>query len=136
MRNNIPFAPKWGATGAVPAINPVGLEAGIFPPHHLAHARLLIMHMTMTVNGQAVVEILAEAGDGPAPAMVAVCGSKNVGKSTFARLLVNSLLNAHPHVAFLDIDCGQPEFTCPGKSARMFNFLWMLVLFMCVCTAC
>ena len=75
------------------------------------------MHFDSIVNRQAVVEILAEAGEGPGPAMVAVCGSKNVGKSTFARLLVNSLLNAHPRVTFLDIDCGQPEFTCPGMSA-------------------
>lgn len=45
---------------------------------------------------------------------VAVTGSKGVGKSTLARLLVNSLLEACPVVAFLDTDCGQSELTVPG----------------------
>jgi hypothetical protein len=47
------------------------------------------------------------------PLVVAVCGSKGVGKSTFARLLVNTLLNTCPAVGYLDSDCGQPEFTTP-----------------------
>lgn len=46
--------------------------------------------------------------------VIAVCGPKKVGKSTFARLLVNSLLSCHPCVTYLDTDCGQPEFTAPG----------------------
>lgn len=46
----------------------------------------------------------------------AICGAKGVGKSTFARLLVNSLLNQHASVAFLDADCGQPELTVPGQA--------------------
>ena len=45
---------------------------------------------------------------------VAVAGSKGTGKSTLARLLVNSLLNVTPVVAFLDTDCGQAELTVPG----------------------
>ena len=49
-----------------------------------------------------------------APLRVAVCGAKAVGKSSFLRLLVNKLLNTHPCVAYLDTDCGQPEFTVPG----------------------
>jgi len=46
---------------------------------------------------------------------VAVVGSKGVGKSTLARLLVNSLLEVSPVVAFLDTDCGQSELTVPGQ---------------------
>ncbi|KAG0593176.1 hypothetical protein KC19_1G309000 [Ceratodon purpureus] len=46
--------------------------------------------------------------------IIAICGAKNVGKSTFARFLVNSLLNRYKEVAYLDTDVGQPEFTAPG----------------------
>ncbi|BDA42877.1 Polynucleotide 5'-hydroxyl-kinase NOL9 [Coccomyxa sp. Obi] len=45
---------------------------------------------------------------------VAVAGAKGTGKSSFARLLANSLLNHVQRVAWLDADCGQPEFTVPG----------------------
>lgn len=47
-----------------------------------------------------------------------VCGPKNSGKSTFAKLLINSLLTtsmAAAGVAFLDLDVGQPEFSPPGN---------------------
>ena len=47
-------------------------------------------------------------------AAAAVCGSKGTGKSTFGRLLLNALLNVCEEVAWLDTDCGQPEFTVPG----------------------
>ena len=47
-------------------------------------------------------------------ATAAVCGSKGTGKSTFGRLLLNALLNVCGEVAWLDTDCGQPEFTVPG----------------------
>jgi polynucleotide 5'-hydroxyl-kinase GRC3/NOL9 len=47
---------------------------------------------------------------------VAVCGAKGTGKSSFGRLLANSLLTGTQRVAWLDADCGQPEFTIPGKS--------------------
>ena len=47
-------------------------------------------------------------------ATAAVCGSKGTGKSTFGRLLLNALLNVCEEVAWLDTDCGQPEFTVPG----------------------
>ena len=48
---------------------------------------------------------------------VLVCGSKNTGKSSLARLLVNALLRKHGIVAYLDTDCGQPELTPPGEQA-------------------
>ncbi|KIM42620.1 hypothetical protein M413DRAFT_10152 [Hebeloma cylindrosporum] len=42
-----------------------------------------------------------------------VKGPKNSGKSTFARTLVNRLLESYQRVAFLECDIGQSEFT-PG----------------------
>ncbi|GAA6007713.1 polynucleotide 5'-hydroxyl-kinase [Rhodotorula paludigena] len=41
-------------------------------------------------------------------------GPKRVGKSTFAKMLVNQLLDRYEAVAYLDTDLGQPEFTAPG----------------------
>ncbi len=43
-----------------------------------------------------------------------VLGSKNVGKSTYCRCLVNSLLSHFSRVAFLDIDVGQGEYVTEG----------------------
>ena len=43
-----------------------------------------------------------------------VIGSSNVGKSTYCRTLVNSLLNRHQRVAMLDVDVGQNEFATEG----------------------
>eukprot|EP00050_Salpingoeca_kvevrii_P012688 m.24193 g.24193 ORF g.24193 m.24193 type:complete len:535 (-) comp4241_c0_seq1:131-1735(-) len=57
---------------------------------------------------------LAQAADPRAPPVLLVCGGKDVGKSTFARFAVNSLLNTHPEVLFLDSDLGQSEFCPPG----------------------
>lgn len=47
-----------------------------------------------------------------------ICGPKSAGKSTFARLLTNRLLNSYQQdskaVIVLDLDPGQPEFAPPG----------------------
>jgi polynucleotide 5'-hydroxyl-kinase GRC3/NOL9 len=43
-----------------------------------------------------------------------VCGPKGAGKSTLARLAVNTLLQHVHQVAFLDVDPGQSELTPPG----------------------
>jgi polynucleotide 5'-hydroxyl-kinase GRC3/NOL9 len=51
---------------------------------------------------QLAASVAGGAEAGAPPAVLAVCGAKNVGKSSFARLLVNVLLNSHPCVAFLD----------------------------------
>ena len=46
---------------------------------------------------------------------IVVCGAKNVGKSTYAKYLCNSILsNSFDKVAFLDCDVGQPELSPPG----------------------
>ncbi|DBB09307.1 hypothetical protein WJX82_006257 [Trebouxia sp. C0006] len=62
---------------------------------------------------QATEDIVQSGREGGSPS-VAVVGSKGVGKSTLARLLVNSLLEVSPVVAFLDTDSGQSELTVPG----------------------
>ncbi|ORX49701.1 hypothetical protein BCR36DRAFT_353398 [Piromyces finnis] len=46
--------------------------------------------------------------------VVAITGSKNMGKSTFSRYIVNSLLNCCNEVAYLECDIGQSEFTPSG----------------------
>ncbi|KAM0865631.1 hypothetical protein ACQ4PT_043135 [Festuca glaucescens] len=48
------------------------------------------------------------------PPVVLVCGPANSGKSTFSRLLINSLLPRYGRVGYLDSDVGQPEFSPPG----------------------
>ena len=66
---------------------------------------------------QATEDIVQSGHEGGSPS-VAVVGSKGVGKSTLARLLVNSLLEVSPVVAFLDTDSGQSELTVPGQQPR------------------
>ncbi|PNJ48049.1 polynucleotide 5'-hydroxyl-kinase NOL9 isoform X1 [Pongo abelii] len=46
--------------------------------------------------------------------VILVCGSQDVGKSTFNRYLINQLLNSLPCVDYLECDLGQTEFTPPG----------------------
>ncbi|KNC79534.1 hypothetical protein SARC_08078 [Sphaeroforma arctica JP610] len=52
--------------------------------------------------------------DAAACPVIAVVGGKDVGKSTFARFMVNRLLGTYKNVAYLDSDLGQCEFTPPG----------------------
>ncbi|ORZ19859.1 hypothetical protein BCR42DRAFT_225280 [Absidia repens] len=49
-----------------------------------------------------------------APSVSMVCGTKNVGKSSFARYMINRLLKVHQRVAYLETDVGQTEFTPSG----------------------
>ncbi|CAI5646816.1 unnamed protein product [Oreochromis niloticus] len=46
--------------------------------------------------------------------VILVCGTKNVGKSTFIRVLINTLLNYAASVEYLEGDLGQTEFTPAG----------------------
>lgn len=50
------------------------------------------------------------------PSTVLVAGPKSSGKSTFARILANSLLTTRKHTSclLLDLDPGQPEVSPPG----------------------
>lgn len=45
---------------------------------------------------------------------VAICGGKGVGKSTFLRYCINSLLGRFEKVVVVDLDPGQSEFFPPG----------------------
>jgi polynucleotide 5'-kinase involved in rRNA processing len=47
--------------------------------------------------------------------VIYICGPKNVGKSTFSRILTNSILSKYRKVAYLDSDLGQSEFTPNGS---------------------
>ena len=81
---------------------------------------------------QGAAELASESDAAPT---VAIVGNKQSGKSSFGRLLVNSLLNTWPLVAFLDTDCGQAEFTPPGDPSESlpsshhdvrFRLMWSL----------
>eukprot|EP00890_Picochlorum_soloecismus_P005943 jgi/Picsp_1/634/NSC_00630-R1_pre-mrna cleavage complex ii protein family len=56
------------------------------------------------------------AGADVCPPVICMCGPKNTGKSMLGRFVVNSLLGREvcDVVDYLDIDCGQSEFTPPG----------------------
>ncbi|TWW57147.1 polynucleotide 5'-hydroxyl-kinase NOL9 [Takifugu flavidus] len=53
-------------------------------------------------------------GDMDGCAVIFVCGARNVGKSTFIRTLINTLLNHTTSVDYLEGDLGQTEFTPAG----------------------
>uniref|UniRef100_G3T3X7 Polynucleotide 5'-hydroxyl-kinase NOL9 n=1 Tax=Loxodonta africana TaxID=9785 RepID=G3T3X7_LOXAF len=52
--------------------------------------------------------------------VILVCGSQDLGKSTFNRYLINQLLNSIPCIDYLECDLGQTEFTPPG-CISLFN---------------
>ncbi|XP_062962701.1 polynucleotide 5'-hydroxyl-kinase NOL9 isoform X2 [Cynocephalus volans] len=52
--------------------------------------------------------------------VILVCGSQDIGKSTFNRYLINQLLNSISCVDYLECDLGQTEFTPPG-CISLFN---------------
>ncbi|TPX62382.1 hypothetical protein PhCBS80983_g00521 [Powellomyces hirtus] len=56
---------------------------------------------------------------GPASSRTVLCtvGSKNMGKSTFGRYLVNKLMNRYTKVAYLECDIGQCEHTPTGMAS-------------------
>ncbi|XP_077370214.1 polynucleotide 5'-hydroxyl-kinase NOL9 [Festucalex cinctus] len=53
-------------------------------------------------------------GDMDGCAVILVCGAKNVGKSTYIRMVINTLLNHTTSVDYLEADLGQTEFTPAG----------------------
>ncbi|XP_067873353.1 polynucleotide 5'-hydroxyl-kinase NOL9-like isoform X2 [Heterodontus francisci] len=74
--------------------------------------------ITMSESWIATVqELLKTCLDDDGCPIILVCGGKNVGKSTFNRNLLNSLLNHIPCVEFLELDLGQTEFSPPGCMA-------------------
>lgn len=77
-----------------------------YPAFHHTHQAGLIWV-------QVLHDLAAEPCNRPSPTYV-VCGPKKSGKSTFARMLCNVLLQHHPAVALLEADCGQPQFGPAG----------------------
>ncbi|XP_064778485.1 polynucleotide 5'-hydroxyl-kinase NOL9-like [Oncorhynchus masou masou] len=59
-----------------------------------------------------VVNACAEELDGFP--VILVCGAKNVGKSTFNRHFISTLINHTASVEYLECDLGQTEFTPSG----------------------
>eukprot|EP01087_Luapelamoeba_hula_P009907 TRINITY_DN2593_c0_g1_i2.p1 TRINITY_DN2593_c0_g1~~TRINITY_DN2593_c0_g1_i2.p1 ORF type:complete len:716 (-),score=107.94 TRINITY_DN2593_c0_g1_i2:40-2187(-) len=76
--------------------------APVFEPHHTFAAKLHKMIAKHTSESSAK------------PPAVLFCGSKNFGKSTYARHTVNALMNTYGSIAFLETDVGQSEFTPSG----------------------
>lgn len=88
------------------------------------HQRLLCP-LEIPDDWQAMINQLRSTWPKQLPAVM-ICGPKGSGKSTFGRILANSLLNVNPDprssnrrgldgVAFLDLDPGQPEYSPPGE---------------------
>ncbi|XP_068606802.1 polynucleotide 5'-hydroxyl-kinase NOL9 [Brachionichthys hirsutus] len=72
------------------------------------------LNMTKSYRDALTTVVGACRGDVDGCAVIFVCGAKNVGKSTFVRTLVNTLLNHTTTVDYLEGDLGQTEFTPPG----------------------
>ncbi|XP_078111910.1 polynucleotide 5'-hydroxyl-kinase NOL9 [Sander vitreus] len=72
------------------------------------------LKMSNTYREALNVVVSACRGDMDGCAVILVCGTKNVGKSTFIRSLINTLLNHTTGVDYLEGDLGQTEFTPAG----------------------
>ncbi|CEG44771.1 nuc156 family protein [Plasmopara halstedii] len=106
--------------------NKSATSRGIDSPHESKTservlAELVVTESFKTVNitepWQATVNTLVSsllAKGATASQKIVVCGGKRVGKSTFCRYLVNTLLSKFKIVAFLDTDLGQSELTPSG----------------------
>ncbi|XP_068453468.1 polynucleotide 5'-hydroxyl-kinase NOL9 [Clinocottus analis] len=72
------------------------------------------LNMSKSYRDGLNVVVSACRGDMDGGAVILVCGTKNVGKSTFIRTLINNLLNHTASVDYLEGDLGQTEFTPAG----------------------
>lgn len=68
--------------------------------------------LNFTLTDQVIIDRIVN--DNQNGKVILAYGGKDVGKSTFLRYLINSLLNTYQQVAFLDCDPGQCEFTLSG----------------------
>lgn len=82
-----------------------------------------VIPLDNTVEGMKISKSCREAlntvvsackGELEGSAVILVCGARNAGKSTFIRLLINTLLNHTASVDYLEGDLGQTEFTPSG----------------------
>ncbi|KAI0829227.1 hypothetical protein BC628DRAFT_1359721 [Trametes gibbosa] len=90
----------------------MGLDNVYFMPAQTLDTYPLIVPKTWTAVTEAALSCKDDDGASQEPVYL-VKGPKNAGKSTFARLLLNKLLSRYRHVAYLECDIGQSEFT-PG----------------------
>ncbi|XP_068193803.1 polynucleotide 5'-hydroxyl-kinase NOL9 [Antennarius striatus] len=72
------------------------------------------LSMSKSCRDALMTVVSACRGDMDGCAVIFVCGTKNVGKSTFIRALINTLLNHTTGVDYLEGDLGQTEFTPAG----------------------
>lgn len=72
------------------------------------------LNMSQSFRDALSTVVSACRGDMDGCAVILVCGAKNVGKSTFIRVLINTLLNHTTSVDYLEGDLGQTEFTPAG----------------------
>ncbi|XP_071758729.1 polynucleotide 5'-hydroxyl-kinase NOL9 [Centroberyx gerrardi] len=72
------------------------------------------LSMSKTYRDALSAVVSACRGDMDGCAVILVCGTKNVGKSTFIRTLINTLLNHTTSIDYLEADLGQTEFTPAG----------------------
>lgn len=64
---------------------------------------------------QALGNALNQTTTHPTAPVILVMGARNMGKSTFTRCLINTLLHsAETRVGYVECDLGQTEFTPPG----------------------
>ncbi|KAH8834189.1 hypothetical protein DL96DRAFT_1703802 [Flagelloscypha sp. PMI_526] len=82
------------------------LLEGVYLIHSLTQLPLLTLQPSWT-------PLLEQLPEQPATIHI-VRGTRNCGKSTFARVMLNTLLNSYDAVAYLDTDLGQSEFTPSG----------------------
>ncbi|XP_069335381.1 polynucleotide 5'-hydroxyl-kinase NOL9 [Eulemur rufifrons] len=93
-------------------INPEGLALRSVGIKREKKKKGLLLSKSALSTLEELVNVSCEEVDG-CP-IILVCGSQDVGKSTFNRYLINQLLNSVSCVDYLECDLGQTEFTPPG----------------------
>ena len=136
-----PPPPPLGALGALNPLGPVWGGASAHEPRAARALDLMTRYLTlrplpapaevglrgwMPDEWEEAADELVESmwggkggkgGAEPRAPRLLLCGGRNVGKSSFARFLVNRALSAAPGgapVCFLDTDVGQSELSAPG----------------------
>ncbi|KAM5540611.1 hypothetical protein V8D89_005642 [Ganoderma adspersum] len=92
----------------------LGLDTVYFLSHQTPDVFALDIPSSWDAGIKTIYPTLSNENEFPAQRSVyLIRGSKNTGKSTFARLILNQLLARFQRVAYLECDLGQSEFT-PG----------------------
>ncbi|CAF0868791.1 unnamed protein product [Brachionus calyciflorus] len=91
---------------------------GIFP---VSEEFFNAVHIENDNERLVIEEVLLDSDKNTEGSVIMPCGGKDVGKSTFLRYLMNRLLNKYQHVAYIDCDPGQSEFTL--ASCLSFNLI-------------